>query len=323
MSEPIRHPSEDGSDEPRGDTDSACTIRLMRESDVDAVTALDAKETGQSRRPYYAEKMARCVREPRINTSLLAELDGAPVGFLMGRLFFGEFGIPATRAVLDTFGVHPAFRKEGVARALVEQYRKNLEALRVEAIDTLVDWDRTDLLGFFKRMGFRPSRDCDLVWDVARYPFAAREQSEAVDVREAEATDLPAVTAMDQQVLGESRADYFADKWEVVRARPDQNRFLVAELRGEPAGYLISGLYHGEFGIQTTRGVIDSIGVSERFQHRGVASGLLQHLLGWLRERGVTQMETLCRWNDWELLRFFEYAGFRPSARINLEWRFE
>ena len=49
----------------------------------------------------------------------------------------------------------------------------------------------------------------------------------------------------------------------------------------------------------------------------------MQHLLGWLRERGVTQMETLCRWNDWELLRFFEYAGFRPSARINLEWRFE
>jgi GNAT superfamily N-acetyltransferase len=161
----------------------------------------------------------------------------------------------------------------------------------------------------------------DLAWDVARYPFAAREQ--AAQVRQAEAGDLPAVTALDRQALGEGRPEYFAAKWEAVRSNPLQNRFLVADVQGEPAGFLIAALYHGEFGIQYTRGVVDSIGVGERFQHQGVASGLLGHLLGWLHERGVTQMETLCRWNDWELLRFFEYAGFRPSARINLEWRFD
>lgn len=307
----------DGPDE----EDGRLAVRLMREDDLSAVVSLDAKETGRKRDAYYKEKMARCVREPRLNTSLLAELDGSPVGFLIGRLFFGEFGIPATRAVLDTLGVHPDFRKEGIARALVEQYRKNMSALRVEAIDTLVDWDRFDLLAFFKGMGFRPSRDIDLTWDVARYPFAGRDQG--VDVGQVEASDLPAVVAMDQEALGESRADYFAAKWEAVQARPLQNRFLIAELGGCPAGFLIAALYHGEFGIAQSRGVIDSIGVSERFQHRGVASSLLSSLLGWLREQSVTQMETLCRWNDWELLRFFEYAGFRPSARINLEWRFD
>jgi ribosomal protein S18 acetylase RimI-like enzyme len=321
MTEPMRNLPADAGLEPDGSAESPCTIRLMRPDDLDVVVALDAKETHRARRDYYADKLAMCVGEPRLNTSLLAELEGAPVGFLMGRLFFGEFGIPATRAVLDTLGVHPAFRKAGVARALVEQYRKNLQALRVEALDTLVDWDRFDLLAFFKRIGFRPSRDVDLVWDVARFPFAGREQP--VAVRTAQAGDLEAVTALDREVLGESRADYFAAKWRSVQARPGHNRFLVAEVQGEPAGFLIAALYAGEFGIEYTRGVIDSIGVSERHQHRGVASGLLQHLLGWLREQGVTQMETLCRWNDWELLRFFEYAGFRPSARINLEWRFE
>ena len=320
MSETMREPGWEDGLEPGGEA-APCSIRIMRETDVDAVAALDAKQTGESRRDYYAEKIARCIREPRINTSLLAEIDGGPGGFLIGRLFFGEFGIPATRAVLDTLGVHPGFRKRGIAEALLVQYRKNMEALRVEAIDTLVDWDRFDLLAFFKRMGFRPSRDVDLVWDIARYPFASREQK--VEVRSAEESDLGAMVAVDQEVLGESRADYFAAKWRAAQVNPDQNRMLVAELHGEPAGYLVAGLYHGEFGIQVTRGVIDTLGVRERFQHQGVASGMMQHLLGWLRERGVTQMETLCRWNDWELLRFFEYAGFRPSYRFNLEWRFD
>ncbi len=49
---------------------------------------------------------------------------------------------------------------------------------------------------------------------------------------------------------------------------------------------------------------------------------MLETLLDWLREAHADQMETLCRWNDWELLQFFEYVGFRPSTRLNLEWRF-
>ncbi len=299
----------------------ACTIRIMSEADLPAVVALDAKETGAQRPSYYAEKVARCIGEPKLNTSLIAEMDGAPVGFLIGRLFFGEFGIPATRAVLDTLGVHPAFRKEGIAHALMEQYRKNMAGLRVEAIDTLVEWDRFDLLAFFKAEGFRPSRDVDLAWDVARYPFAAR-QVEA-EVRDATEGDLADIAAMDQEALGESRSDYFAAKWRSQQLQPGDNRFLIAELHGEPAGFMLAGLYQGEFGIRFSRGVIDSLGVRQRFQHRGVASALLQHLLAWLHERGVTQMETLCHWNDWELLRFFEYVGFRPSARVNLEWRFD
>jgi GNAT superfamily N-acetyltransferase len=308
-------------EEQDGTSDGACTVRVMTVADVDVVTALDAKETKRNRKAYYADKIARCIREPRINTSLLAELDGAPVGFLIGRLLFGEFGIPATRAVLDTFGVHPGFRHQGVGRALMHQYRRNLQALRVEAIDTLVDWDRFGLLAFLKSMGFRPSRDVDLVWDIARYPFAGREV--AVTVRAAEQGDLEAITRMDAEATGESRRDYVEATWKASQAQPEHNRFLLAEQDGEPAGFIVANRYQGEFGIQEARGVIDFIGVRERFQHQGVASGLLQALLGWLEAQGVTQMETLCRWNDWELLRFFEYAGFRPSSRLNLEWRFD
>lgn len=69
--------------------------------------------------------------------------------------------------------------------------------------------------------------------------------------------------------------------------------------------------------------MIHSFAGREKFRHQGVASALLETLLAWLKEAGVTRIETLCRWNDWESLRYFGYVGFRPSSRIGLMWRFQ
>ena len=154
--------------------DDPIPIRLMREGDLPAVMRMDEKANGRERADYFRTKVAACVREPKLNTSLVAEKDGIPIGFLMARLFFGEFGIPATRAVLDTLGVDPAFAGQGVAAALFSQFQKNMAGLRVEAIDTLVDWDRFDLLGFFQSVGFHRSREMHLVWDLNHYPFRGR-----------------------------------------------------------------------------------------------------------------------------------------------------
>lgn len=303
--------------DPGVETGLARNVRLMTEADLSAIIALDKKTTGRARTVFYEEKMAACLREPAVNTSLVAEVDGAPVGFLMGQLFFGEFGIPAARAVLDAFGVHPMFRRNRIGETLMAQYQRNLTGLRVEAIDTLVDWDQVELLAFFRAMGFHPSRSVDLVWDVANYPFAGSEG--AAHVRLAKGEDLAAVATIDFEGTLLHRPSYLQAKLEHARAEPERNVFLVAEVDGQVAGFMMGGLYLGEFGIDITRGVIDSFGVKEEFRHRGVASAIMEYLLGLVNRSGVTQMETLCRWNEWELLQFFEYVGFRPSARINLE----
>jgi predicted N-acetyltransferase YhbS len=294
-------------------------IRLMRESDLEAIVRLDRKISGRAREAFYQEKIGACLREPDINTSLVAEADGATVGFLMGRLFFGEFGIPATRAVLDWLAVDPAFGRQGVGRALFEQYRKNMTALGVDAIDTLVTWERFDLLAFFGAMGFGPSRTVDLVWDLARYPFSAKRSQ--AEVRPATEADLGSITTIDREAMLTARPQYFSNRMRTCMARPERNIFLAATMGGEVAGFLMGSLFQGEFGIDDIRGVIDSFAVREKFHHRGIASVLVAHLLERLKTLGVKQMETLCRWNDWDLLRFFEYVGFRPSFRINLEQR--
>ncbi len=311
--------ADDGEENLPGEEGEEFEIRLLREDDLAAVAAMDRVQSGRDRSAYYEERIASCIREPGINTSLVAEFDGKPAGFLMGKVFFGEFGIPTSRAVLDALGTLPEYRGRGVARGLLNQYRRNLAGLRVEAIDTLVDWDRPDLLGFFRAMGFRPSRALDLVWDVAKYPFAGAERE--VHVRPAQRKDMNVVAEIDQESSLVSRSSYLSVKLGSAQEKPEKNLFIVAELEGLVAGYLVGSLYRGEFGIDEARGVVDSFAVRAPFRHRGVASAMLAALLEMAESQGVRQMETLCRWNDWELLQFFEYAGFRPAPRINLELR--
>ncbi|MBI3993089.1 MAG: GNAT family N-acetyltransferase [Candidatus Lambdaproteobacteria bacterium] len=305
--------------EPSGDRDSPYLVRVMTEEDLPAVVNIDRRGSGFSREQYLQEKMASCTREPVINTSLLAVADGNPVGFLMGQLFFGEFGIPITRAVLDTLGVHPDFMHRGVGHALIEQFRKNMTSLRVEAIDTLLEWDRFDLLEFFRREGFHPANMVDLVWKIDKYPFAG--PSTHVAIRNATADDLRLVSEIDQEAMLVPRPQYFDARFQATLRAPRKNVFLVAERQGELLGFMTGTLFAGEFGIQQTRGVIDSFSVRESARHQSVGSAMIEDLLSRSHKAGIRQMETIVRWNNWELLQFFEYVGFRPSSRVNLELR--
>jgi predicted N-acetyltransferase YhbS len=139
------------------------TVRLLRPDDIDDIVAIDEKITGTARPEYYRHKIdATNVADAQLSASLVAETDGKVVGFLMGTLFFGEFGIPESSAVVDTLGVDPAFQDRGVGGALFDQFLANMRAARVEKIYTLVDWNDFGMLKFFGNMGFVPSQRLSL-----------------------------------------------------------------------------------------------------------------------------------------------------------------
>jgi GNAT superfamily N-acetyltransferase len=116
---------------------------------------------------------------------------------------------------------------------------------------------------------------------------------------------------------------YFATKLAAATRHPSRNLFIVAESAGQLHGFMIGSLYRGEFGIDEPRGVIDVLAVSETRQHQGAGSAIVAFLLERVRKLNVRHMETLTRWNNWPLLQFYEYVGFRPSHRFSLEWRLD
>ncbi len=133
-------------------------VRSLQPGDLPAMIAIDRRVTGRDRAAYYRRKSAEALEESGVRVSLVAELDGRLVGFVMARVDFGEFGRTEPEGVLDTIAVDPAYAGHNVGTALVSQLLANLASLRVERVRTEVAWDNFGLLGFLERCGFRPSQ---------------------------------------------------------------------------------------------------------------------------------------------------------------------
>jgi predicted N-acetyltransferase YhbS len=138
-------------------TDSV-PVRALRDDDLMAVVKIDEASMGRAREEYYRAKIGEATQPgsaPR--TSLVAEVDGHPVGFLLAKVYYGEFGQAEPVAVIDSIGVDPRFRKQHVGQALLRQLLINLQALHVERVQTEVNWSQIDLLHFLHRNGFEPA----------------------------------------------------------------------------------------------------------------------------------------------------------------------
>ena len=119
---------------------------------------VDRRLTGHDRTPYFERKMAEALGESGIRVSLVAEMDGAVVGFIMARVDYGEFGHTDPEAAIDSIGVDPGFAHHHVGHALMSQLLANLAALRAERVRTVVNWDQFDLLAFLDHCGFQPAQ---------------------------------------------------------------------------------------------------------------------------------------------------------------------
>lgn len=152
-----------------GETHEATVVvRGLKPTDLDAVIALDSKNTGRRRDAFFRIKLQQNLQETGIKVSLAAELEGIFAGFLLARVYYGEFGTTEPVAVLDTIDVHPDFRGRGVGGALFEQLTVNLRGLNVTTLRTEVGWDEPELLAFFRHEGFRPAARFCLDLDVTR-----------------------------------------------------------------------------------------------------------------------------------------------------------
>ena len=144
--------------------ESTIKIRLMKTDDFDAVVRIDEKVLKASRPEYYEMKFEKLFKsKDYLPTSLVAEEeDGTVVGFVMGVLYMGEYGIFQEEATLDTIGVDPYYQHKGIGKQLINEFMDHLKTLGVQKINTLVDWNDSKLIHFFSANQFSPSKSINL-----------------------------------------------------------------------------------------------------------------------------------------------------------------
>jgi ribosomal protein S18 acetylase RimI-like enzyme len=91
----------------------------------------------------------------------VAEHEGNVVGFMISYILTAGFGMTKS-AWIATLGVDPSFMGMGIGASLAEEIFKYYKAQGIENVYTSVRWDSTDMLSFFKTLGFDRSNFINL-----------------------------------------------------------------------------------------------------------------------------------------------------------------
>lgn len=130
-------------------------IRALAYGDLDDIVEIDKEMLGKERPEYWSLKIELSENRSPL-ASLVAELDGKVVGFILGDASGWEYGVTDTVVGwIDTIGVHPKYRRQGIAGILFKEMVANLKKVGVDTIYTFVNWKDWDLLHFFDKMGFQ------------------------------------------------------------------------------------------------------------------------------------------------------------------------
>jgi ribosomal protein S18 acetylase RimI-like enzyme len=142
-----------------------------------------------------------------------------------------------------------------------------------------------------------------------------------VNIRRMERRDIDAVLDIDRKISGGRGLITYRD---MVDADPGGALDLsfVSEVEGQVAGFILARLtYVGVPFVELA--VIQAVVVDPDYQRRGIASRLVNALLGHCHAEGINSIRAVLDERNTELRRFFERLGFRRSELINYTKTFE
>jgi ribosomal protein S18 acetylase RimI-like enzyme len=142
------------------------TVRQLTKDDLDSIVEIDTKVLGETRRDYWVTKIIKQADTRPPDASLVSEIDGKVIGFILGEVSGWEFKVPNNIGWIDTIGIDPDYQNRGIAKVLANALVANLKNYSVDTIYTLVNWNDWDLLQFFHAMGFSRGDMINLVLKV-------------------------------------------------------------------------------------------------------------------------------------------------------------
>jgi len=137
-------------------TDPVVKVRSLDTVDIGDVVAIDEKISGEYRPDVWDRRIAYYLRRDP-DAALVAELEGRVVGFMLGEVRAGEFGLEEPTGWIEVLGVDPEVRGKAIGRRLAEAMLAHFRTMDAVKVRTLVDDDMPDIAGFFRSLGFEPA----------------------------------------------------------------------------------------------------------------------------------------------------------------------
>lgn len=131
-------------------------IRCLDELDLDDIVAIDEKIGGEYRPEVWEARVGYYLRRDP-EAPVVAELDGRVIGFMLGEVRSGEFGLEEPTGWIEVLGVDPELRGHAAGRRMAEALLAHFRRRGVVNVRTLVDEEMENLAGFFTSLGFEPS----------------------------------------------------------------------------------------------------------------------------------------------------------------------
>jgi ribosomal protein S18 acetylase RimI-like enzyme len=130
-------------------------IRRMRKGDAEGISRIDAAITKTEERLDFRRIVEEEVKRA-VDASFVAEINGKIVGYMISYVTSGNFGADKC-AWVAMFGVDPKRMGQGIGQKLAEEIFRFHQKQGINEIFTSVRWDSTDILSFFKTLGFERS----------------------------------------------------------------------------------------------------------------------------------------------------------------------
>jgi len=132
----------------------------MKKTDAEAIGKIDAAITKVPSQLDFKQIVSEEIKRA-VDTSYVAEIKGKVVGFMISYMTYGNFGADRC-AWIAMFGVDPKWMGQGIGKRLAEEIFKVYKEKGVTEVFTSVRWDATDILSFFKTLGFERSNFINL-----------------------------------------------------------------------------------------------------------------------------------------------------------------
>lgn len=133
----------------------AITVRRMRASDVAAIAGIERRITKSRRTSALQRNLRDHLDHGDPGSCLVAESEGAVVGFIVGDVRPWEFGEQSSVARIKIVGVDSRWQGRGVGTMLGDRLLAHFRRRRVAKVETFVEWDAGDLIAYFQALGFR------------------------------------------------------------------------------------------------------------------------------------------------------------------------